>query len=68
MRDYPDVFSKELSWINPRREVDFHINLIQKATSSSKNPKWFAPIELVELEKQFDELLDKGFIHPGILR
>ena len=64
--DYPDVFPEDLPGLPPRREVDFHIDLIPDATPISRTPYRFAPAELAELKKQLDELLEKGFIRPSV--
>ena len=66
VQEYSDVFPEELPGIPPRREVDFHIDLIPDITPISKTPYRFAPAELAELKKQLDELLEKGFIRPSV--
>jgi hypothetical protein len=54
--EFPDVFPEELPRMPPKRKVEFVIELISDT----------APIELVELKKQIDELLEKGYIRPTI--
>ena len=66
VRDYPDVFPKELSGLPPSREVEFNIELLPGTTPISKAPYRMAPAELEELKKQLQELLDQGFIRPSV--
>ena len=40
--------------------------MILGTSSTSKTPYWMAPAELMELKKQLQELLDKGFIRSSI--
>nr|GFB71991.1 RNA-directed DNA polymerase homolog [Tanacetum cinerariifolium] len=62
VRDYSDVFPKELPGIPPERKVEFGIELVLGTQSISKAPYRMAPIELKELKEQLQELLDLGFI------
>jgi len=64
-RDYPDVFPEELPGIPPEREVNFTIELLPGAAPVSKAPYRMSPIELQELKRQIQELLDQGFIRPS---
>ena len=66
VREYPDVFPREFSGLPPEREVDFSIDLIPGSSPISKAPYRMALIELAELKKQIEELLDKGFIQPSV--
>nr|GFC43892.1 putative reverse transcriptase domain, aspartic peptidase domain protein [Tanacetum cinerariifolium] len=61
-----DVFPDELPGIPPVREVEFNIELIPGAEPISKAHYRMAPIELKELKDQFQELLERGFIHPSV--
>ena len=47
------------------REVDFEIETILGVASISIAPYRMAPMELKELKKQLEELLDKGFIRSS---
>ena len=62
VRDYEDVFPKDLPGLPPVREIDFEIHLRPGAEPISKAPYRKAPLELQELKKQLQELLDLGFI------
>ena len=66
VRDYPDVFPKDLPGLPPHREVDFAIELEPNTTPISRAPYRMAPAELKELKVQLQELLDKGFIRPSV--
>jgi hypothetical protein len=56
---YPDVFPSELPGISPTRGASFEIKLIHKS------PYRMAAKEQLELKKQLDDLLPKGFIRPS---
>ncbi|GJX06485.1 putative reverse transcriptase domain-containing protein [Tanacetum coccineum] len=59
-------FPKDLAGIPPARQVEFQIDLVPGATPVAWAPYRLAPSEMKELEKQFQELSDKGFIRPNI--
>ena len=63
--EYPDVFPEELPGLPPDREVEFRIHLIPGTAPIAKAPYRLAPTEMLELKKQLDELLSKGFIQPS---
>jgi hypothetical protein len=63
--EYPDVFPDELPGIPPYRDIEFAIELQPEIDPISKRPYRMPPAELVELKKQLQELLDKGFIRPS---
>jgi hypothetical protein len=63
--EYPDVFPDELPGMPPDRDIEFAIELQPGTTPISKRPYRMPPAELVELKKQLQELLDKGFIRPS---
>ncbi|KAK4407587.1 Transposon Ty3-G Gag-Pol polyprotein [Sesamum angolense] len=66
VREFPNVFPEELPGLPPHREVDFEIDTIPGAAPISITPYRMALLELKELKKQLEELLDKGFIRPSI--
>ncbi|KAL4037318.1 hypothetical protein IC575_000910 [Cucumis melo] len=66
VRDYPDVFPKELPRLPPHREVEFAIELEPGTVPISRAPYRMAPEELKELNVQLQELLNKGFIRPSV--
>ncbi|GJS31415.1 putative reverse transcriptase domain-containing protein, partial [Tanacetum coccineum] len=61
VRDFPKVFSNDLSGLPPIQEIE----LIPGATPVAKSPYRLAPSELEELSRQLKELQDKGFIRPS---
>ncbi|KAL0548985.1 hypothetical protein IC582_013464 [Cucumis melo] len=62
VREFLDVFPKELSKLSPNREIEFSIDLVLGTTPILQAPYRMAPIELRELKLQLQELVDKGFI------
>ncbi|XP_065881830.1 uncharacterized protein [Euphorbia lathyris] len=65
VREFPEVFLDELPGLAPHREVDFTIDTLPRVAPISIAPYRMAPIELEELKKQLEELLDKGFVRPS---
>jgi hypothetical protein len=63
--EYPDVFLDELLGMPPDRDIEFAIELQPVTAPISKRPYRMPPVELAELKKQLQELLDKGFIRPS---
>jgi hypothetical protein len=63
--ELPDVFLEELLGMPPERKVEFAIELIPGTAPISKRAYRVSRPELVELKKQIDELLDKGYIRPS---
>jgi len=63
--EYPDVFPDDLPGMSPDRDVEFAIELHPGTAPISRRPYRMPPNELVELKKQLQELLDKGYIHPS---
>ncbi|KAL0349812.1 UNVERIFIED_CONTAM: Transposon Ty3-G Gag-Pol polyprotein [Sesamum radiatum] len=65
VRDFPEVFPDDLPSLPPHREVDFTIETLLGVAPISIAPYITAPIELQELKKQLEELLEKGFVKPS---
>src|SRR4051812_17196444 len=65
VRDFPDVFPEELSGIPPLREVEFVIDLKPGTVPIAKRTYKMPPHHLLELKKEIDEALHKGFIRPS---
>jgi hypothetical protein len=63
--EYPDVFLEELPGMPPDRDVEFSIELLPGTAPISKRPYRMDVKDLVELKKQIEELLEKGFIRPS---
>ena len=66
VRDFKDVFPKELPGMPPKRDVDFSIDLVPRTEPISKAPYRMAPKEMEELKVQLEELLEKGYIRPSV--
>ena len=66
VREFPDVFPKELPGIPLEREVDLSIKIVPGTVPVSRAPYRMAPTELKELKVQIQELLDKGFVRPSV--
>ncbi|GKE94178.1 putative reverse transcriptase domain-containing protein, partial [Tanacetum coccineum] len=62
VRDFVDVFPKDLSGLPPQRQVEFRLDLVPGATPVAKSPYRLAPLEMQELFGQLQELQEKGFI------
>lgn len=56
------MFSKGLLGVPPKRQVDFHIDLVVNVGPIAKAPYWLAPSKNQELSTQLQDLLDKDFI------
>jgi hypothetical protein len=63
--EFPDVFPEELPGMPPERKVEFAIELILGTAPIFKRAYRVSGPELVELKKQIDELLEKGYIRPS---
>nr|GFB68230.1 putative reverse transcriptase domain-containing protein [Tanacetum cinerariifolium] len=65
VREFLDVFPKDLLGLPPSREIEFRIDLIHGAMPVAKSPYRLAPTEMQEMANQLKELKDKGFIRPS---
>ena len=52
IKEFPDVFPKELPGLPPKREVDMTIDVLPGTTPISRAPYRMAPTELKELKTQ----------------
>ena len=66
IKEYPDVFPKELLSLPHERELDLSIEVLLGTTPISRAPYRMAPTELKELKTKLQELLDKGFVQPSV--
>ncbi|XP_075489490.1 uncharacterized protein LOC142528332 [Primulina tabacum] len=64
VKNFRDLFPKDVVGIPPEREVEFAIELMPGTVPIFKAPYILAPAEMKELKDQIQELLDKGFIRP----
>nr|GEV45386.1 reverse transcriptase domain-containing protein [Tanacetum cinerariifolium] len=65
VRDFPEVFPKDLPGIPPARQVEFQIDLVPGAAPVARAPYRLAPTKMKELAEKLQELSDKGFIRPS---
>jgi hypothetical protein len=65
VRDFADMFPAELPGIPPERDAAFEIKLIPGTQPIHKVPYRMALKEQIELKRQLDDLLAKGFIRPS---
>ncbi|XP_062230304.1 uncharacterized protein LOC133928029 [Phragmites australis] len=62
---YLNVFPDELPSVPPERDAVFEIKLVPGTQPIYRTMYRMAPVEQVELKKQLDDLLSKGFIRPS---
>nr|GEW30990.1 retrotransposon protein, putative, Ty3-gypsy subclass [Tanacetum cinerariifolium] len=65
VREFPDVFPKDLPSLPPVRQVEFQIDLILRVAHVACAPYRLPPSEMKELSDQLQELADQGFIRPS---
>ncbi|KAI9178183.1 hypothetical protein LWI28_023646 [Acer negundo] len=66
LEEFMDVMPKELlKELPPRRQCDRRIELKPRATPLAKAPYQMTPLEMAELRKQLDELLERGLLQPS---
>lgn len=63
--DYQDVFPEDIPGLPPDPKVEISIDIVLGTAPASKAPYKQAPVGLMELKEQVQELLDKGFIRPS---
>jgi hypothetical protein len=63
--EYLDVFLEELPGMSPVRDIEFSIELLPGTAPISKRAYRMDVKDLIELKKQIEELLEKGFIFPS---
>ncbi|GJS20006.1 putative reverse transcriptase domain-containing protein [Tanacetum coccineum] len=65
IRNFLEVFFKELPGLPLSRQVEFRIDLVPGAAPVARAPYRLAPSKMKELSVQLQELLEKGFIRPS---
>jgi hypothetical protein len=63
--EYLDIFLEELPGMPPDRDIEFSIELLPGTVPISKRAYRMDVKDLIELKKQIEELLEKGFIRPS---
>ncbi|GJX28044.1 putative reverse transcriptase domain-containing protein [Tanacetum coccineum] len=67
VREFLEVFPKDLPGLPPVRQVEFQIDLIPGAAPVARAPYRLAPSEMQELSDQLQELADRGLsVHSKI--
>nr|GEW25049.1 putative reverse transcriptase domain-containing protein [Tanacetum cinerariifolium] len=66
VRDFSEVFLKDLPGLPPTLQVEFQIDLIPGVTPVARAPYRLALSKMKELSDQLQELSDKGFIRPSV--
>nr|GEX10965.1 putative reverse transcriptase domain-containing protein [Tanacetum cinerariifolium] len=62
VREFTDVFPKDLSALPSQRQVEFRIDLVPEATLVAKSPYRLAPSEMQELKKRLKSRRVRGMI------
>ncbi|GKD92839.1 hypothetical protein Tco_1372676, partial [Tanacetum coccineum] len=65
VKEFLDVFPKDLPGLPPIRQVEFQIDVIPGAVPIAQTPYRLAPLEMQELSNKLQELADRGFIRPS---
>ncbi|GJT66055.1 putative reverse transcriptase domain-containing protein [Tanacetum coccineum] len=65
VRDFLEVFPKDLPGLPPIRQVEFQIDLVPSDAPVTRAPYRLAPSKMEELSPQLQELSDKGFERPS---
>ncbi|XP_021996305.1 uncharacterized protein LOC110893506 [Helianthus annuus] len=60
IKEFSEVFPKDLTRLSPQRRVEFRIDLVLGVAPVVRAPYRLAPSEMQELSSQLQELLDKG--------
>ncbi|XP_027337164.1 uncharacterized protein LOC113850834 [Abrus precatorius] len=66
VRDYLEVSLENVSELLPEKEIEFVIDLILGASSISVAPYKMSTVELAEVKKQVEDLLQKQFVRPSV--
>lgn len=67
VREFPKVFSSDLSGMPTDGDIDFCIDLAPGTQPISIPSYRMAPPKLKKLKEQLQDFLEKGFIRPSIL-
>nr|GFA27008.1 putative reverse transcriptase domain-containing protein [Tanacetum cinerariifolium] len=65
VKEFPDVFLKDLPGLPPVRQVEFQIDLIPGIAPVARALYRLAPLEMQKLSNQLQELIDQGLIRPS---
>jgi len=66
LQQFEDVMPPQLpKKLPPRRAINHRIKLVPGIKPPSQAPHRMSPMELTELRKQLEELIDSGFVRPS---
>ncbi|GJR02259.1 putative reverse transcriptase domain-containing protein [Tanacetum coccineum] len=65
VREFPEVFPKDLPGLSPAQQVEFQIDLVPSVVPVARVPYLLAPAELQELSTQLQEISGRGFVRPS---
>ena len=66
LQESRDVFPDEIPGLPPKRDIDFKIELVLGAAPVSRIPYMMSTLEMLELKKQLQELLEKKYIRWSV--
>jgi hypothetical protein len=67
LQEYADVFPSDVpAGLPPLRGIEPQINLIPSASLSNHAPYRINPEEIKEIQRQVQELLEKGYVHESL--
>jgi Reverse transcriptase (RNA-dependent DNA polymerase) len=67
IKEFQDVFPQQLpNQLPPKRNIDHAIELIPGSEPPSKPIYQMSHMEMQELKKQLNDLMEKGFIQPSV--
>ena len=66
LKEYQDVFPKELTSLSPKRELVHEIELIRGAKPIACAPYKMSPSKALELKNQLSQLLEQGLIKQSV--
>lgn len=66
VHDFPEVFPDDISDVPLEREVKFSIDLVPGSVPISMEPYKMYALELAELKKQLEDLLEKRSVRPSV--
>ena len=65
LNEFSDVLYDELVKLPPKRDIDHEIKIIEDVIPLSQQPFRMSQPELIQLKRQLEILLEKGFIRPS---
>ena len=66
LKDFEEIFRKEVLGLPSKRDIDFTIDLIPQVIPASKYPYRMNIIGITELKSQLQELIDKKYIRCSV--